>query len=411
MLRRRPVAHMVTQPHAHRTTLKGSVRALSPTRSLIAFCVCCTCGLHRFDRDLSVAGRVVVKDGDKFMTRLVAVKRPILRIPNLAIHLNREVNEKGFIFNKQTHLLPILATAVKAQLNAPAADASAATAAANKPPADQSHVATAAAATTAAGSFTSCHHSLLLKLLADELQVDASAIVDLELSLYDTQPACLGGAYDEFIYSRALDNLMMSFISTHALIRHSTASTASGAINVVALFDNEEVGSESYQGAGASLRNFLARVHGNPLTYDAAVRRSLLVSADMAHAVHPNYAEAHEEFHRPQLHCGLVIKQNANQRYATSPLTAFHLRALAERRGIAVQRFVVRNDVACGSTIGPILSANTGVRVVDVGVPQLSMHSLREMCGVGDVESAERLFVALFEEYETIDDSLEVEGE
>ena len=389
----------------------------------------CILFVCRFDRDLSVAGRVILKQGEKYATRLVQVKRPILRIPNLAIHLNREVNEKGFLFNKQTHLLPILATAVKAQLNAPAADGSSSSSAAaastttaastSKPSSDTSHVAMAAAATTAAGSFTSSHHPLLLKVLADELQVDVSAIVDLELSLYDTQPACLGGAYDEFIYSRALDNLMMSFISTHALIRHTTAaaasssssSAASNAINVVALFDNEEVGSESYQGAGASLRNFLARVHGNPLTYDSAVRRSLLISADMAHGVHPNYSEAHEEYHRPQLHCGLVIKQNANQRYATSPLTAFHLRALAERRGIAVQRFVVRNDVACGSTIGPILSANTGVRVVDVGVPQLSMHSIREMCGVGDVDSAERLFVELFEEYETIDDSLEVERE
>ena len=382
--------------------------------------VVCVVVVYRFDRDLSVAGRVVVKDGEKYATRLVAVKRPVLRIPNLAIHLNREVNEKGFIFNKQTHLLPILATAVKEQLNAVTTDlpSSAASTSDSKPASDSTHTASAAAATSAAASFTSSHHSLLLKLVAKELHIDASAIVDLELALYDTQPACLGGAYDEFIYSRALDNLMMSFISTHALIRHtkaaassSSSSAASTAINVVALFDNEEVGSESYQGAGASLRNFLARIHGNSLTYDAAVRRSLLVSADMAHAVHPNYAEAHEEHHRPQLHCGLVIKQNANQRYATSPLTSFHLRALAERRGIAVQRFVVRNDTACGSTIGPILSANTGVRVVDVGVPQLSMHSIREMCGVGDVESAERLFVALFEEYESIDGSLEVEGE
>ena len=401
------------KPVAVRTLRPLCLRVRCSLRVLLGMISVC-----RFDRDLSVAGRVVVKEGEKYVTRLVAVKRPVLRIPNLAIHLNREVNEKGFIFNKQTHLLPILATAVKSQLNAPAADApsASASAASSKPSSDTSHIATAAAATSAAGSFTSSHHSVLLKLLAEELHMDASAIVDLELSLYDTQPACLGGAYDEFIYSRALDNLMMSFISTHALIRHtkaaaSSSSAASNAINVVALFDNEEVGSESYQGAGAALRNFLARVHGNPLTYDAAVRRSLLISADMAHAVHPNYAEAHEEFHRPQLHCGLVIKQNANQRYATSPLTAFHLRALAERRGIAVQRFVVRNDVACGSTIGPILSANTGLRVVDVGVPQLSMHSLREMCGVGDVDSAERLFVALFEEYESIDDSLEVEGE
>ena len=349
-----------------------------------------------FDRDLSVAGRLVLKgtegkEGGGFSTRLVQVQRPVLRIPNLAIHLNREVNEKGFTFNKQTHLLPVLATIARTQLNAAASTSSPADATPNP--------------------LSSIHHSVLLQLLATAAGVPVSSIADLELSLYDTQPACLGGSEDEFIHSRALDNLMMSFISVKALIAHRSAGASAATINAVALFDNEEVGSESYQGAGASLRNFLARVHGNPLTYDAAMRRSLLVSADMAHACHPNYAEMHEEQHRPLLHHGLVIKQNANQRYATSTLTQFHLRAIAERHGIPVQRFVVRNDSACGSTIGPILSANTGIRTVDVGVPQWSMHSIRETCGVADVESAFQLFVHTFDEFERVDKHLVVEGE
>ena len=349
-----------------------------------------------FDRDLSVAGRLIVR-GEKggYRTQLVAIPRPILRIPNLAIHLNREVNDKGFTFNKQTHLLPILATIARTQLNAPAASSP------TPPP-----------AAAPASALSTVHHSTLLQLLATAADVPVGSIADLELSLYDTQPASLGGAESEFIHSRALDNLMMSFISIRALIAHKRdAGGSAGSINAVALFDNEEVGSESYQGAGASLRNFLARVNGSSATFDAAMRRSLLVSADMAHACHPNYAEMHEEHHRPLLHHGLVIKQNANQRYATSTVTSWHLRAIAERHSIPVQRFVVRNDVACGSTIGPILSANTGIRTVDVGVPQWSMHSIRETCGVGDVESAFQLFVRAFTEFEQADKDLVVEGE
>ena len=358
-----------------------------------------------FDRDLSVAGRLIVRrdKGEGYTTQLVHIPQPILRIPNLAIHLNREVNDKGFTFNKQTHLLPVLATVARTQLNAPAA-------AAPTPPSSSS---------SPSSSFSAMHHSTLLQLLATAASIPVSSIADLELSLYDTQPATLGGAHSEFIHSRALDNLMMTFISTRALIAHKqqqgggagAGAAAVGTINVVALFDNEEVGSESYQGAGASLRNFLARVHGNQVTYDAVMRRSLLVSADMAHGVHPNYADMHEEQHRPLLQHGLVLKQNANQRYATSTLTSWHLRAIADKHGIPVQRFVVRNDVACGSTIGPILSANTGIRTVDVGVPQWSMHSIRETCGVADVESAYQLFVHTFAEFEQVDNELSIEGE
>ena len=353
-----------------------------------------------FDRDLSVAGRVVVKGEDGgYSSRLLRIEQPILRIPNLAIHLNREVNEKGFIFNKQTHLLPVLATVARTQLNAPAT---------TTPPTSSTSSTSTPPTTSPVSTF---HHSTLLQLLSTAANVPVTSIIDLELSLYDTQPAALGGTFNEFIHSRALDNLMMSYISLRALLAHKAAATPSPSICCVALFDNEEVGSESYQGAGASLVNFLQRVTGDAAAYDGVMRRSLLVSADMAHAVHPNYGEAHEEYHRPMLHGGLVVKQNANQRYATSMLTSFHLKRIAERYSIPIQQFVVRNDSACGSTIGPILSANTGIRTVDVGVPQWSMHSIRETCGVADVESAFQLFVNTFKDFADLDEQLVVEGE
>ena len=352
-----------------------------------------------FDRDLSVAGRLVVKGDDGgYTTRLVRIDQPILRIPNLAIHLNREVNEKGFLFNKQTHLLPVLATVARTQLNAPATST-------------PSPTSSSTSSSTTSSPISTFHHSTLLQLLSTAVDVPVSSIIDLELSLFDTQPAVLGGPLNEFIHSRALDNLMMSYISLRALLAHKASSTSSPSICCVALFDNEEVGSESYQGAGASLVNFLQRVTADPSAYDAVMRRSLLVSADMAHGVHPNYGEAHEEHHRPMLHHGLVVKQNANQRYATSMLTAFHLKRIGEKYSIPIQQFVVRNDSACGSTIGPILSANTGIRVVDVGVPQWSMHSIRETCGVADVESAFQLFVNTFKDFSQLDEQLVVEGE
>ena len=155
----------------------------------------------------------------------------------------------------------------------------------------------------------------------------------------------------------------------------------------------------------------LNKLNGDASTYDSAIARSYLVSADMAHAVHPNYADVHEENHRPALHKGLVVKCNVNQRYATSGVTGFLMEELARRESIPTQKFVVRNDVACGSTIGPILATSCGIRTVDVGVPQLSMHSLREMCGVGDVHAAFTLIRAFYKQYARLDSAIHVNGE
>ncbi|KAJ1980570.1 hypothetical protein H4R34_002409 [Dimargaris verticillata] len=385
-----------------------------------------------FDRDLSVAGRVMVTDKDGQVThRLVRIPRPIMRIPNLAIHLDRGMAD-GFKFNKETHLTPILAT-VAQRLNRNAS------AGANRSlnpclPVDtsESESETLDRARASAGSgavpigsgkdiindgdTATNHHPELLQLLADELGVEVSQIMDFELCLHDTQPATLGGVYDEFIFSPRLDNLMMSYTALQALLNatspDSTGSTANFTtladerqIRLVALFDNEEVGSMSAYGADSALLETtlkrlqsphsypsLAFASANPLAFEQSIHHSYLVSADMAHAVHPNYVEKHEARHRPLMHNGVVIKINANQRYATTAPTSAVLKSLAQAHGLRMQEFVVRNDSACGSTIGPMLSAKLGLRTIDVGCPQLAMHSIREMAGADDVGHAIQLF-------------------
>jgi aspartyl aminopeptidase len=317
-----------------------------------------------FDRDLSVAGRVVVKDGDKFATKLVCIDRPILRIPNLAIHLNRTIYTEGFKVNKETHTVPVLCTAVKeALMKAEDEDAGGATEPATK------KVKTSSSTTTKAeSSANERHHPILMALLADELGCTVGDIKDFELSLYDTQPSALCGAFNEFIAAPRQDNLMMSFCSLQALLAADDETAATEpTVRMAALFDHEEVGSQSATGAASHIMlSTLTRLSG-AAHIDTAIQKSLMISADMAHAVHPNYAEKHEKQHRPEMHKGLVIKQNCNQRYATTGVTAFLLRELAEKHNIPVQDFVVRNDVGCGSTIGPALSSKLGIRVVDVG--------------------------------------------
>jgi len=350
-----------------------------------------------FDRDLSVAGRVILAKADgTFEARLVHIKRPILRLPTLAIHLNREVNDKGFIFNKQTHLLPVIATAVAAQLGSK----------------DQ---AAPAKEEGGAPTLNDLHHSVLVQLVADELGVAADAVRDFELALYDTQPAALGGVYNEFIFSRALDNLMMSFITTKSLLeslKDEKAFAEETQIRIVGLFDHEECGSASIMGAASNnLYQLLNKLNNDPQSYDSAIAKSYLVSADMAHAVHPNYSELHEENHRPAMHKGLVIKSNGNQRYATSGFSGFVMEEIARQNKVPVQKFVVRNDAMCGSTIGPILATSCGIRTVDVGVPQLSMHSIREMCGVADVHSAFKLLAAFYKEFNALDKKISIKGE
>lgn len=364
-----------------------------------------------FDRDLTIAGRVIIreeKDGSvSYLHRLVKIDEPIMRIPTLAIHLDRGVND-GFKVNTHTHLVPVLATSIKAELN--------------KSITENSSVGSG----IQTGGKKSCektntdnlkHHSLLLKLLATRLGCEPDDICDFELQACDTQPSIVAGAMKEFVFSGRLDNLCMSFCSLKALI-DATSSDSSledeTGVRMVALFDHEEVGSDSAQGAGSpAMLDALSRVT-NSFTADSklipkAIQKSYLVSADMAHALHPNYMDKHEENHQPKLHGGLVIKHNANQRYATNAVTSFIFREIAAKHDLPVQDFVVRNDMPCGSTIGPILASGVGIRTVDVGGPQLSMHSIREMCAVDDVEHSYKHFKAYFQEFSDLDAKITVD--
>ncbi|XP_050376106.1 probable aspartyl aminopeptidase [Argentina anserina] len=352
-----------------------------------------------FDRDLTIAGRVIVreeKDGSvSYSHRLVRIEEPIMRIPTLAIHLDRDVRE-AFKVNAQSHLLPVLATAVKAEVN---------------------KVVVKSGKSDEVTSVNSKHHPLLIQLLADKLGCEPGHISDFELQACDTQPSLVAGAAKEFVFSGRLDNLCMSFCSLKALIDASAPESNledETGVRMVALFDHEEVGSDSAQGAGSpAMLNTLSRITHSFTTdsklLEKAIQRSFLVSADMAHALHPNYMDKHEDNHQPKLHGGLVIKHNANQRYATNAVTSLIFREIARNHSLPVQDFVVRNDMACGSTIGPILASGVGMRTVDVGAPQLSMHSIREMCAVDDVKHSYEHFKAYYQEFTHLDAKIKID--
>ncbi|XP_076937096.1 putative aspartyl aminopeptidase [Bidens hawaiensis] len=357
-----------------------------------------------FDRDLTIAGRMIIKQGKgdsaTYSHRLVRIHEPIMRIPTLAIHLDRGVND-GFKVNTQTHLAPVLATSVKAELNKALAE--------NVPDGKPNEGSNAPS--------NQKHQPLLLQLLAAHADCKPDDICDFELQACDTQPSVIAGAMKEFVFSGRLDNLCMSFCSLKALI-DATVSEKSledeSGVRMVALFDHEEVGSSSAQGAGSPVMfDALSRIttffSSNPQLLEKAIQKSFLVSADMAHALHPNYMDKHEENHQPKLHSGLVIKHNANQRYATNAVTAFIFREIAAKHNLPVQDFVVRNDMPCGSTIGPILASGTGIRTVDIGAPQLSMHSIREMCAVDDVKHSYEHLKVFFEEFTRLDAKIAVD--
>ncbi|KAN0060290.1 hypothetical protein ACQY0O_007619 [Thecaphora frezii] len=371
-----------------------------------------------FDRDLSLAGRVIVsdsKDHDSFTAKLVHIKRPILRIPTLAIHLDRTVND-AFKFNAEDNTVPILGLASEA-LNKKASAADTAETE-GEPRLEAQAVSTPL--------MTEKHHSVLLDLLASELGVAVEQIQDFELSLYDTQPASIGGIHNEFIHSPRLDNQMSCFCATEGLIASVSSASAldeSTSIRAIALFDNEEVGSVSTHGAESNMLSSLVHrlvsinVSGSsgdaaaaappphPTAYDRSIAKSFLLSSDMAHGFHPNYPSYYEENHRPKLNGGPVIKTNVKQRYATTGPTAFLIRRIAKLAEVPLQSFVVKNNMPCGSTIGPMLS-KLGIRTVDLGNPQLSMHSIRETCGSKDVEFKIRLFDAFFQHFEKVDAQL-----
>ncbi len=305
------------------------------------------------DRDLGLAGRLVVRaDGGALRSVPVCIRRPVARVPNLAIHLNRNVNDEGLKLDKQRHLPPVVGLASDDPL---------------------------------------CDWDVR-RVLAREAGVEADAIVDYDVGLFDVQPSAIGGLDGEFVFAARLDNLGSSHAALTALV--DVASEAAPAHTAVAiLYDHEECGSGSAQGAdGPLLLDVAQRVatgHPDasgcgPEPVARALARSFLISADMAHAVHPNMPEVHEPGHRPRLNRGPVVKRNENQRYATDGVTAARFTELCRAAGFAPQAFVTRSDLPCGTTIGPISAARAGIATVDVGNPMLSMHSIREMAGTFD---------------------------
>lgn len=297
------------------------------------------------DRDLSLAGRVVLRTPEGLQTRLVKLEQPMARLPNLAIHMNREVNEKGLVLNKQTGLPLIFGHA------------------ANSSEAKQ----------------------LLIDTLAGKMAVPADVIAGWDLTFYDTQRGSFWGMEQEFIANSQLDNLA----SCHAALEALLGTETPQATSICALFDHEEVGSESATGAGGSfLLDVIERIcHSTRLTPEDKLRsfaNSFFISADMAHAFHPNHAGSYEPCHHVQVNQGPVIKTNANQRYSTNAVTAARFIHLCEQAEVPYQQYAHRTDLGCGSTIGPIMAAQLGIATVDVGNPMWAMHSLRESAGVLD---------------------------
>ena len=332
------------------------------------------------DRDLGFSGRVVLRNGS---TRLVKIDEPLARVAQLAIHLDRDVNDKGLLLDKQLHLTPIVGLgALKSPSTSAASETASSAASASSTPSNS--------ASSAPSSPPSS--SPFREFLCSRIGCDSSDIVAWELMLHDLTPARCIGLDGEFIASGRIDNLFSAWAAIRALIDMPNSPRSSGPIAMAALFDHEEVGSASTAGAaGPLLESTLYRLlsmHGIDSVDDQArvFAASSCVSADMAHAVHPNYADRHEPDHRPLPNAGPVIKVNANQRYATDAQTAAFFQAAARRVDIDCQIFVSRNSQPCGSTIGPITATLLGIATVDVGCAMLSMHSARELCGAHDAE-------------------------
>jgi aspartyl aminopeptidase len=306
------------------------------------------------DRPLAVAGRVTLKGENLLnpLTKLVNINRPILIIPNLAIHMNREIN-KGFELNRQKDTLPLLSL-INEELEK--------------------------------GSY-------LLNTVAAELKVSSADILDFDLFLYEFEKGSIIGLNNEFISSPRLDDLAM----VHAGIKALISTEASEATNVMACFDNEEVGSSTKQGADSELlSNLLERIilalGGDREDFFRAVSKSFMISADLAHAVHPNSGEKADPINRPVINKGPAIKLAANQSYTTDSNSAAVYEQICKQAGVPVQKFVNRSDSPGGSTIGPISSTHLAIRSVDMGTPILAMHSIRELGGVLDHSFALRSF-------------------
>lgn len=318
-----------------------------------------------FDRPLTLAGRVIVRDEDVMQpqTLLLHIKRPLLQISNLAIHFNRQVND-GVALSKQKDALPLLGQ-ITSQLEA---------------------------------------GNLLMNVILEELNSNAAGrefcakdILDFDLYLADATPACTFGVHNEFISSGRLDDLSMCYAGLEALIASDTTDTT----QVLALFDNEETGSQTKQGAGSPFLSFMLKrialaQSNTEEAYYQAVERAFMISADNAHAWHPNYPEKYDPTNHPMLGGGPVIKFNAAQKYASDAVSAAVFAGLCEKAGVPCQRFVNHSDVAGGSTLGNILASSIPLRGVDMGNAILAMHSCRETGSVADHVFCVKVFTEFY---------------
>lgn len=305
-----------------------------------------------FDRPLSIAGRLLVKEDGKIVTKLVHVDRDLVMIPNLAIHMNREVND-GYKYNPQVDMLPLFG------------------------------------GKDAKGS--------LMKIVAESANVEEKDILGNDLYLYNRMPGSIWGAEEEFISSPKLDDTQCAFISLKAFL----ASENHSAVTVHCVLDNEEVGSGTKQGAASTfLKDVLTRLNYSmgrtEEEYLRALASSFMLSADNAHAVHPNHADKTDPTNRPYLNGGVVIKYNANQLYTTDAVSAAIFKTMCEKANVPYQTFVNRSDMRGGSTLGNISNNQVALNTVDIGIPQLAMHSSYETCGVKDtyymIEAAKEFF-------------------
>lgn len=316
-----------------------------------------------FDRPLTLAGRVIVRSQDVMQpqTMLLHIKRPLLQISNLAIHFNRQVND-GVKLSKQKDVLPLLGQ-INSQLEA---------------------------------------GNMLMNVIVEELNkqrpIQQEDILDFDLYLADTTPACTFGAHNEFISAGRLDDLSMCFAGLEAMLAaHDTDTT-----QVLAIFDNEETGSQTKQGAGSPFLSYMLKrialaQSQTEEAYYQAVERAFMISADNAHAWHPNYAEKYDPTNHPMLGGGPVIKFNAAQKYASDAASAAVFAGLCAKAGVPCQRFVNHSDVAGGSTLGNILASSIPLRGVDMGNAILAMHSCRETGSVRDHEYCVKVFTEFFE--------------
>ena len=311
-----------------------------------------------FDRPLTIAGRVIVRGSDALnpTTLLLHVKRPLLQISNLAIHFNRQVND-GVKLSKQKDMLPILGI-INDELE---------------------------------------KGNLLMNIICSELSIKPEEVLDFDLYLADATPACTFGVHDEFLSSGRLDDLSMCFAGLEAMIDTDTAD----ATKVLAIFDNEETGSQTKQGAGSPfLAMMLQRIaqaqSGSAEAWYQAIERAFMISADNAHAWHPNYSEKYDPTNHPVLGGGPVIKFNAAQKYASDAVSAAVFAEICRGAGVPCQRFVNHSDVAGGSTLGNILASSIPLRGVDMGNAILAMHSCRETGSVADHLYTVKAFTQFF---------------